>query len=488
MSELPELRRAALGIFRAALARVDARSAVRRAVRLDGSRLIIRDTAIELSAGQSSPHIYSIAIGKAAFEMASALDEILRVRLTAGLITGPVKQTASAEGAGSGMQSEAFTPTREAKLSSRWRALHGGHPLPDEASLAAARHAFDLLRRAEEERALVIFLISGGGSAMIESLPGEGATLADLREANRVLVSCGANISEVNSVRRAFSGVKGGALAARAPSACQVTLIISDTGAGDEATVASGPTLVPPVEAPDVRDVIARYELDRRLPPSILSVIQQRLAAPRPASTSRAALRAHYVLLDNGRAIEAAVEAARAGGMLTETAPDLVEQPVMEGSAALLSRLRDLQHRAARERGPANSAGDQSRRPAVCLISGGEFACPVRGGGVGGRNAETVLRCAIEMDEWAHLDAHGGPAWAHMVALSAGTDGIDGNSPAAGALADETTLTRARSLGIDAQEFLDASNAYTFFDALGDAVITGPTGTNVRDLRLLLAT
>src|SRR5205085_1442596 len=183
----------------------------------------------------------------------------------------------------------------------------GGHPLPNLESLEAARAAFDLLRRAESAGALLIFLISGGGSAMMEWPRDESITLEELRETNRVLVSCGANIMEINAVRRAISAVKGGGLARRAPHCNQVSLIISDTGAGEEDCVASGPTFEPDVNAPDSASVIARYKLESKLPLSVLRAIKQRVERS-ATSSQHAALRRHHVLLDNDTAIDAAAE------------------------------------------------------------------------------------------------------------------------------------------------------------------------------------
>ncbi|HEX8137071.1 MAG TPA: DUF4147 domain-containing protein [Pyrinomonadaceae bacterium] len=455
MTSQTELKRDAMEIFRAGLKGADARAAVLRAVKLDGSRLHLAENSFDLSA--SGAAVYVIALGKAAFSMATALEDLLGPRVKAGLAVGPRSE-----------RSQSFTRTR-------WRLMEGGHPLPDEESMRAAQTAFELLERAEAERAPVVFLISGGGSAMIEWPRDERITLQELREANRVLVSCGAAIAEINAVRRAFSAIKGGGLSARAPHAPQVTLIISDTGEGREADVASGPTIDPYAEAFDARKVVARYRLAGRLPQSILRVIDR--ADEQKASVPGEAVRAHYVLLDNRSAMEAAAREARARGYAVEIAGDLVEQPVAAGCREMIERLLALH-------GSASTGGSA----AVCLISGGEFACPVRGKGIGGRNAETALRCAIEMDE---RDGEGSRARellpAEAVALSAGTDGIDGNSPAAGALAASNTIERARALGLDAQRFLQASDAYSFFDALGDTIMTGPTGTNVRDLRVLLA-
>jgi glycerate 2-kinase len=443
------LRRRALEIFYSALKSVDAADAIRGRVRLNDSQLTVFDTTYDLDA-RATEGIYAVAIGKAAFSMAAALDEILCERLAGGVVAA---------------SSAAHSPT----LSSRWKVFAGGHPLPNKESLSAARRAIDLLRRADHPRAIVIFLISGGGSATFEWPCDERITLEDLREANRTLVSCGATIGEINAVRLRFSAVKGGRLAGFAPRAAQLSLIVSDTNRGEESRVASGPTLPEPEDMPDPSSVIKKYELERRLPPSVLRAVRQ--PAIDNESTSAAAVGKHYLLLDNRTAIEAAASAARAQGFDVEIAEDIVEQPIQEGCSELLSRLRS--ERARRDR-------------PFCLISGGEFACPVRGEGIGGRNLETALRLALEMDARRKPHTRNNQR-ARSVVLSAGTDGVDGNSPAAGAIADETTIERARSLGLDAQSYLERSDAYTFFEALGEAIMTGPTGTNVRDLRVMIA-
>jgi len=373
------------------------------------------------------------------------------------------------------------------------------------------RAAFALLREADAPSSLVVFLVSGGGSAMLEWPRDPRVTLEDLRAANRVLVSCGAAIEEVNAVRRALSAVKGGGLSRLAPRAAQVTLIVSDVAAGRDYDVASGPTLAPPAgDAQAAREVVARHGLASKLPASVLKALEAfaeadgRTARPSSSNDSprvessndstRAApsgvtseaspptpARSHYVLLDNARACRAAAESARSRGYAVETARDICDQPVAEGAAALVSRLAEL-HRRAFGRG-------------VCLVSGGEFACPVRGAGRGGRSTETALRCAFEFERMGEgvfeFEGMGdfvaaGPR-PRAVALCAGTDGVDGNSPSAGALADHTPLSRARAHGLDAAKSLDESDSYTLFERLGDALVTGPTGTNVRDVRILLA-
>jgi glycerate 2-kinase len=450
LDELQELRRAAREIFDEALEAVDARRAVLDAVEFDGATLSVRGTRFDAPA--SPRKIFSVALGKAAAPMASALDERLGGALSAGVVSAPPS---------------------DFPLSERWRVYEGGHPLPSEASLEAASAAFELLREADDSAALIIFLVSGGGSAMLERPRDPRLTLDELREANRVLVNCGAPIDEVNAVRRALSSVKGGGLAARAPRAAQVTLVVSDVGAGRAFDVASGPTLPPPADSPPVGEIVARYGLKARLPASVISALEES-GETTAGGLAPDAPREFHVLLDNARACEAAAEAARARGFAVEVAAEIADQPVDVGAAALVTRLAALHSR----------EGAQGR--AACLVSGGEFTCPVRGGGKGGRSSETALRCTFEFER---LKGEG-VAWslpAHTVVLCAGTDGVDGNSPAAGAVADETTLARAVALGLDARKFLDESDAYGFFERLGDAVVTGATGTNVRDVRILLA-
>jgi len=457
MTNLTQLRLAAREIFEAALRAVDPSAAVRRAVCLERSRLSICDTAIDIG----NRPVYSIAIGKAAGKMDSALEEILGDRLTAGIIASNAPRFGAAN-------SDRIERTQVNTL--RHTVFHGGHPEPNEQSLAAAQACFDLLDRANAEHALVFFLISGGGSAMIEWPINEDITLADLRTANKALVNSGASIGEINAVRRAFSSVKGGRLAARAPNCDQFTLIVSDVPAGEERNVASGPSLAPPAYAPDAREVIARYNLAYQLPATIVRAVE---SEPKPSAEASRALRRHFVLLDNRWALEAAAEAARQHGFVTEISSEISDQLITEGCSELLERLTQLQEQVVKV--PNENAGEL-----VCLISGGEFACPVRGDGIGGRNLETALRLALATNLSLSDNEHFG-------ALCAGTDGIDGNSPAAGAIIDVTTIVRAKAIGLDPEDFLERSDSYSFFVALGDVAATGPTGTNVRDLRILLA-
>ena len=438
MANLMQLRMAAREIFDETLRAVDPLNAVRSAVRRDGSQLNVRDLSIDVS----NRNVYSIAIGKAAAKMAAALDDVLGEKLASGVITSSPALLA------------------QITLSPRWQRFHGGHPEPNERSLEAARAAFHLLERANQEGALLIFLVSGGGSAMMEWPISDDLSLDDLRAANKVMVACGASIAEINSVRRAFSAVKGGRLAARAPNCDQITLIVSDVPKNEGANVASGPTLAPPNDAPSAREVITRYNLQSQLPLSIMRAVE----AAEPLALSPHKAQEYFVLLDNESALQAAASAARRRGFINEIAPEISDQPIAEGCSLLMKRLESL------------SAQSESRGQIVCLISGGEFSCPVQGSGIGGRNLETSLRlgCSTNL------------SLSDTVALCAGTDGIDGNSPAAGAIIDSTTMDRANAIGIDAQDFLRRSDSYSFFVALGDVLTTGATGTNVRDVRILL--
>jgi glycerate 2-kinase len=427
-------------IFKTALAAVDARAATQSAVTLDNSLLKVGDTEIDISGRP----IYLIAIGKASAAMTSGFADVLGDRITRGIVCGPPDQDVD--------------PHSWRRFTARFT---GGHPLPTEESILAAKSTLSLLADADE-RTLIFFLISGGGSAMFELPVQDSITIDDLREANRQLVSCGASIAEINAVRRAFSAVKGGKLALAAPHSDQITLIVSDTNSDDAASVASGPTIEPDFEI-DAIEVVKRYAVENSLPRSIRDAIAE--DAPERHATGR--LRTHYVLLDNNTALNAAAGKAQEMGFAVEVAKDINEQEIDAGCDSLLSLAQDVWKR-------------NGGKP-VCLLSGGEFSCRVRGDGIGGRNLETVLRFALKMKELPS-----GATTPHWTILSAGTDGIDGNSEAAGAMADETTVLRANERNITPAEFLERSDSFHFFEQLGDAIVTGATGTNVRDIRVVL--
>lgn len=457
MANLTYLRLAAREIFDNALKAVDSYAAVRRAVRLENAELSIRDSTLNLRPDRP---IYSIAMGKAAMPMATALEEVLGKRLVEGIVSTSDRYR---------------TPTRrdnprinETPSNSRHRFFNGGHPQPNGESIAAGVACFEMLERANDGQALVFFSISGGGSAMTELPVGENITLADLQLANELLINCGASIGEINAVRRAFSAVKGGRLAARARNCDQITLIVSDVPSNEEQNVASGPTFAPISDGPSAQEVVSRYGLRTSLPESIVRIIDADQQPVNLTADDSPLLRRYFVLLDNRSAQEAAAQAARDRNLHVEVDEDIVDQSIEAGSSELVKRLMQIKP-------------ESPQRMAAALISGGEFSCPVRGPGAGGRNLETALRLALEWEK-RNQRAEQRP----FTALCAGTDGIDGNSPAAGAIVDHTTISRARAIGLNAEEFLMRSDSYSFFVALGDAITTGATGTNVRDLRILL--
>ncbi|HKX32723.1 MAG TPA: DUF4147 domain-containing protein [Blastocatellia bacterium] len=449
MPSTSELRTVTQQIFFRTLAAIDVESVVRANLSLKDDQLEVGGERIELAGFK---RILVIAIGKASLAMARAVEQILEDRVSEGL---------------------AVTNAVIGALPARLPVLIGGHPLPNAASLEAGSRALSLLHRFDAEETLIIFLISGGGSAIFEQPIDRGLTLEDLREVNRVLVGCGAVINEMNLVRRRLSAVKGGRLSAAAPRSTQVSLYLSDVNSDDLTTVASGPTLPDGSTHEDFLRVVARYDLLKKLPPQVSALIESgRIRSQQPANPGTGGSaetasphRSHHLLLDNRQALAAARRIAETEfGLRVEIAEDLIEGQVEEMAQVHLERVRAWRQK-------------HSGR-AVCLLSGGEVICPVRGSGQGGRNQEFVLRSLMMLEKLAEPN---------LVVLSAGTDGIDGNSPADGAIAELTSLRRASELGLSATEHLENSDSFNFFNPLGDAVMTGPTGNNVRDLRILTA-
>ena len=337
----------------------------------------------------------------------------------------------------------------------------GGHPYPDEDSLKAAQYTLKLLKKAVEND-LVVFLISGGGSAAMESPLDEAVSLEDIKSMNRVLVSCGANIVEMNTVRKHLSGVKGGRLAVAAAPARQITVFISDVPRGKDSSVASGPTMPDESTLEEMVDVIERYELKRLFPKSIVNLIESGTIPETPKETDPAFHNARWHrLLSNENALEEANKFADRMDwicIIDTTADDL---RVDSAAEYLIKRLKQLK--------------DQHTGRTVCIVAGGEVRSPVKGNGLGGRNQAFVLECATRIQN------------ERIGVLSGGTDGIDGNSPAAGAVADGETLDRAGSMGMDPADTMARSDSYAFFHSLEDDIVTGPTGNNLCDLRMLIA-
>lgn len=377
-----------------------------------------------------------VAFGKAAAEMAASFDVLI----------------------GAGRASGIVVPTSEPKTRlPNFRYVVGGHPYPNAQSLEAARAVLALLESASENT-LVIFLISGGGSAVLEKPLFDDITLEDAAAFHRVLVTGGANIYEMNVLRKHFSAVKGGRLALAAWPARQVTLYVSDVPLDKPSTVASGPTMPDEASVAECCEIAERYGLTARFPPAYRRRFEESSIPETPKSGDPHFARSRYLaLLSNRDGVDALLELARAKGWAAEADLSCDDWSLERAADHLLARLRS-----------------DPRRP-FCLVSGGELSCPVTGDGVGGRNQAFALYCAMRI------------AGENIAVLSGGTDGVDGNSRAAGAVADGATLERARAAGLDPRDFYRRSDSHSFFARLDDAILTGPTGNNVRDLRILLA-
>ena len=340
-----------------------------------------------------------------------------------------------------------------------YRYFLGGHPTPNADSLQAASAALRALRSLDQN-SLLVFLISGGGSSILEKPIDDEITLDDLIATYRALVLSGAPIAEINAVRKHLSAVKGGRLAQAASGAHQVSLLISDVPDNTPDALASGPTMPDSTSIEDCRRIVEHHSLLPQFPKTVQELFEQNALEETPKSDDPVFVRSRWcTLLSNQSAVEAAAAEATRLGFTVEIDNSCDDWDYDRAAEYLIGRLRELRKSKSR----------------ACLISGGEVTVKVTGeGGVGGRNQQFALACASRI------------AGEDMAVLSAGTDGIDGNSPAAGAVADGTTIPRAAAQQLNPSVSLAKFDAYSFFKALEDAVVIGPTGNNVRDLRLLL--
>jgi glycerate 2-kinase len=437
-SNVSDLKQLAREIFHETLAGIDIPLAMRQKLARAGSRIDFEGEAIDLAAYE---RIVAIAIGKASVAMARGFAEIGAGDFPfEGILVAPHESVAEIPG---------------------FRSMGAAHPIPDEDSIAAARAIIELLSRCDSGT-LVFFLLSGGGSSLIELPLDPGIRLEDLQELNRLLVSCGASIGEINAVRKHLSAVKGGRLAALAAKSMKLSLAITDVPPGCESALASGPTLADPTTVSDARRVIEKYGLDSKSPASIRAKFAHPQSMPEtPKPGDDAFARAWFsLLLTMHDLFHHAHQAAEARGFLTQCDNSSDDWPVARAAEYLLGQLERL------------SQANRGHR--VALIADGEVSSPVHGNGVGGRNSAFVLECVEKI------------AGKEIAVLSAGTDGKDGSSPAAGAVADGKTLERALAANLHPREFGARSDSYNFFHKLGDAVETGPTGNNLRDLRILL--
>jgi glycerate 2-kinase len=380
--------------------------------------------------------MFVIAIGKAAHSMLTALHEQTGERFE-GIVASPVAPEFHIRG---------------------FRYFHGGHPMPNAESVRAADAMLKSVSTINEA-SLMIFLVSGGGSATVEKPIDDGISLDDLIATYRVLVHSGAPIGDINAIRKHLSAIKGGRLAQAAYPAQQVSILVSDVPDDMPDALASGPTMPDSTTVEDCHSVAGKYNLIAQFPQPVRELFERHALDETPKSDDPAFIRARWwTILSNAALIAAAAKEAQSQGFLVEIDNSCDDWDYAKAADYLLERLRELRQKHER----------------VCLLSGGEVTVHVDNGGVGGRNQQFALSCAEKI------------AGENICVLSAGSDGIDGNSAAAGAIADGTTVERAKARGLDASAHLSAFNAFPLFEALGDAVITGPTGNNLRDLRILL--
>ncbi len=337
--------------------------------------------------------------------------------------------------------------------------VEASHPVPDEAGETATLRILELAASATKND-LVIFLISGGGSALLTA-PMPGLTLADKQAVNAQMLASGANISEMNCLRKHLSRVKGGRLALAAGEARQVTLMISDVPGDDPATIASGPTVPDPTTAAEALEIVRRYRID--LPESIIKLLEQGSdETPKPDHPAFKNTEIRMIATPQ-MALEAAAEAARQHVVTPLILSDRIEGEAREVAKVMAGMARQV------------GTHGQPAPPPCVLLSGGETTVTVRNKGRGGRNVEFLLALAVEL--------HGAPG---VHALAADTDGVDGKEEIAGALIGPDTLERALGMGLSPRAMLDGNDAHSFFEALEDQVITGPTLTNVNDFRAIL--
>jgi glycerate 2-kinase len=431
-----EMRVTLRHLFEHALAESGIDRAFERHVHCDRGVLRVCEDLYDLN---SYARVIVVSIGKAAHTLANALEMRAGNRFE-GIIVSSAEPTSQLRG---------------------FRYFRGGHPLPNQESIRAADSILKSLN-AQNAASLVIYLLSGGGSAMAERPIDDEIPLEDLIATYRVLVHSGAPIAEINAIRKHLSAVKGGRLALAASPAQQVSILVSDVPDNMPDALASGPTMPDSTSVEDCYALAAKYNMLEQFPESVRELFRRHALEETPKSDDPAFHRSRWwTVLSNATLLDATKSEAERQGFTVAIDNGCDDWDYARAADYLLGRLRELRQKSER----------------VCLISGGEVTVKVVNGGVGGRNQQFALHCA------AKINGEG------ITVLSAGTDGIDGNSPAAGAVADGTTLARARAQArpLDPAEHLARFDAYSFFDALGDTVVTGPTGNNLRDLRILLA-
>ena len=436
-----ELRKAALEIFGAAVQAVDPAAAIHRHMKREGARLTIGGEVLDLAAVRQ---IVVIGLGKAGASMAVAVEEILGERIQRGVVVTKYGHV---------------QPMKTIRLH------EAGHPVPDEAGIAGAQAILDCVKGLGPEDLLLV-LISGGGSALTPA-PVGGISLAEKQALTKALLACGADIREMNILRKHISRIKGGQLARAAQPAQVRTLILSDIVGDPLDAIASGPTVPDPTTYADALGILDKYRIRQEIPAEIRTHLEAGAAGkisetPKPTDPLFARVKS-LMVASNIQALEAAKAEAQRLGLRAMILSSFVEgetRDVARMHAALALEVR---------------ASGNPVTPPVCFITGGETTVTLKGKGKGGRNQEFALAAALDI-----------AGLRDVVVLSAGTDGTDGPTDAAGAIADGDTLERAVAAGLKPRAALDGNDAYPFFERLSDLIITGPTRTNVMDVRLVL--
>ncbi len=414
------MKKHALQIFRAALDAAEPQQAVLRHLRFDGRTLIAGRHRYRLL---ETERVFVIGAGKASGAMASAVERLLGRRITGGLVTVPDGVTSRVH---------------------RIRLQQARHPLPDQRGVAGAEAIMNVASQATE-RDLVICVISGGASALLPS-PVDGLPLEQKQGITQALLRGGATIHELNTVRKHLSTIKGGQLAALASPARVLALILSDVIGDDLDVIGSGPTVGDRSTVADALSVLRKYGV---ADPGVLH------ETPKSVNNVQ-----NVVVGSNALAIDAAAARAKELGYKPLILSTFIDGETREIAAMHAAIAKEI------------AAHGRPVRPPVCILSGGETTCTVKGAGLGGRNLEFVLAAAIALQSMPNVTI-----------LSGGTDGIDGPTDAAGAIADGNTVSKS---GVDAKAYLANNDSYRFFEPLNALIKTGPTGTNVMDVRILL--
>jgi len=442
-NKISKMRKDAAEIFFKALENVQADAAIQRHCKFDGKNLHIGDREYCL---EKYKNLFVVGAGKATASMASAMEDLIGDKITEGIIT---------------VKYGHVTDLNHIHL------IEAGHPLPDKNGQHGAISILDLVKKAKKDD-LVLCLISGGGSALMP-LPYDGLTLKDKQDTIKVLLSCGANIHEINSIRKHTSKIKGGRLACAAFPATIVTLILSDVVGDNLDVIASGPTVPDLSSFIDCMEIFHRYNIIHKIPKNILNHIDSGVSGriqETPKSGDPAFDRTYNLIVgSNIESLTAAKEKAESLGYNV-----LILSSMIEGETRHIAQVHGAIAREIIKTGNPLS-------PPACILSGGETTVTLSGKGLGGRNQEFVLSAAIDISGKGNI-----------VILSGGTDGTDGPTDSAGAISDTLTLKRAEKIGLDPYHFLSNNDAYHFFQKLDDLLITGPTNTNVMDLRIVLVT